>query len=87
MKLSDVQDDLPILMLYYDEVVQILETPITENPRKYSRKEALAMFLETRSLRRTAAHFGVSPSAINQIVHKAFRTARGLAGVTPPLDD
>lgn len=87
MKLSDVDDDLPILMRYYNEVVRIVETPTTKTPRKLSRKEALAMFLETRSFQKTAAHFGVSSTAINYIVHTAFRTARRLAGVTLPPDD
>jgi DNA-directed RNA polymerase specialized sigma24 family protein len=87
MKLSDVENDLPMLLFYYEQVVEILETPTTRTLRKVSRKEVLAMFLENRSFQQTAAHFGVSRSAINYIVYTAFRTARRLVNLTPSPHD
>lgn len=82
MRLQDVEDDLPILLFYYDEVVQRLENPLTKSKRKIPRKAALDRFLETRSFKQTAREFGVSPATINEIVYRAFRLAREFAGVT-----
>ena len=37
MNLSDVEDDLLILLFYYDQVIKILETPTTRASRVYGR--------------------------------------------------
>jgi hypothetical protein len=50
------------------------------------RKEALDHFLQTRSLVKTARHYGVSPATINNILLSAFRIARRLTGLRPVLD-
>jgi hypothetical protein len=81
MTLKDVEQDLPILMCYYDEVVTKLEHLTTKAVRRVSRKAALEMFVKTRNFKATAKHLGVSPRTINHIVYLAFRTARRLAGL------
>ncbi len=83
MNLKEVEEDLPILLTYYDQVVKILEAKPVRTRRIVPRKEALDLFLKTKSFRETAKHFDVSPSAINDIVYRAYRAARKLAGVKP----
>ena len=83
MTVAEARRDYDILMANYERVVEILEKQTTRTPRKFPRREALQMFMENMSLTKTAAHFGVSDTAIAQIVHKAFRTARRLACVSP----
>jgi hypothetical protein len=74
VRLEDVDDDLPILMFYYAEVLAVLEAQVTTRSRKVPRTEALEMFLKTRSFKATADHFGVTPATINGIVYTAFRS-------------
>ncbi len=73
---------MPLLMKHYDPIVQMLETPKTRNARKFPRKEALDLFIETRSLTAVAVRFGVSVSAVDALVKRAFRLARAMEGAT-----
>lgn len=83
MRLDDVEEDLPILMFNYERVVRVLERRAAKANAKVPRREALELFLQTRSFVKTARHFGVSPATINNIVVSAFRVARRMAGLRP----
>jgi NRPS condensation-like uncharacterized protein len=83
MRLDDVEQDLPILMFNYERVVRMLERRAAKANAKVPRREALELFLETRSFAKTARYFRVSPATINNIVFSAFRLARKMAGLTP----
>ena len=83
MTVTEARRDYAILMANYEKVIAVLEKHTTRTPRKFPRRAALEMFLENMSLTKTAKHFGVSDTAIAHTVHKAFRTARELAGLSP----
>lgn len=87
MRLDEVDQDLPILLFFYDEVIEKLENSTRRQKQRFSRRAALEMFLATRSFPKTALAFNVTPTAINQIVHRAFRHARKLAGLKPIAKD
>jgi hypothetical protein len=88
MNLQDVEDDLPILLFFYEDVLTILEDQKTAAPRKVSRTAVVESFLMTKNFKTTANQFGVSRATINGIIYTAFRTARRLAGLSAPsIDD
>lgn len=82
MNLQDVEDDLPILLFYYREVLAVLEDQKTTAVRKVSRTAVIETFLENRDFKKTADQFGVSRGTVNGIIYTAFRTARQLAGLS-----
>ena len=68
-------EDLPILLFYYTEVLASLEDRRTTTSRKVSRTAVLEAFLKTKHFQKTADRFGVSRATINDIIYRAFRTA------------
>jgi glutamate formiminotransferase len=83
MRLKEVEEDLPILLFYYEKVLRRLERQSTRQVRKVSRTAVLEKFLETHSFVKTGRHFDVSPATINGIVRTALLIARDLARLQP----
>src|SRR5690349_11190414 len=79
----EIEDDLPILLFYYGDVVKALEQNAIRTRRIVPRKEALDMFLRTRNFREVAEHFDVSQSAnrwrVNCDLAAFFRSASAAA--------
>jgi hypothetical protein len=78
---EEVEHGLPALIAHLDTVVAHLEGGPNQ---RVSRRLVLDAFLETRSFRVTAERSGITVTGVQNIVARAIRYARGLAGLPPP---
>jgi hypothetical protein len=78
---EEVGHGLPALIAHLDAVVALLEGGPNQ---RVSRRLVLEAFLETRCHAETARRCGITDSAVQNIVARAIRTARGLAGLPAP---
>jgi DNA-directed RNA polymerase specialized sigma subunit len=83
MDREEIEDDLPILEFYYDQVIAKLETPTTKAVRKVSRKAIIDLYMKNRDFKATASKLGVSVSTVYQILSRACYAARRVAGLGP----
>jgi hypothetical protein len=81
MQREEVGHGLPALIAHLDAVVARLEGGPNQ---RVSRWVVLDAFVETRSFRITAERCGITVTGVQNIVARAIRTARGLAGLPPP---
>jgi hypothetical protein len=82
-----IDEDWPILEFYFPTVLDEIERPLIAKPRKVSRRAVLESFARTRSKAKTAHALGISPSLVNEVLLRAFRIAKRLAGITPDDED
>lgn len=85
MTREEIDDNLPILEVYFEETLAALERRAAGSSRvKASRRLLIETYMATRSLRETASTCGVSVSAVRQVMAAAIYRARRLAGLWPP---
>jgi hypothetical protein len=81
---EEVAHGLPALSAHLNAVVAHLERVSDHSNKKVSRRIVLDAFLQTRSYTETARRCGITDSAVQNIVGRAIRTARGIAGLPRP---
>jgi hypothetical protein len=78
MRLKDVDQDLPILLFYSDRVIRN-GRPLAP---KQNLPDAQSRFISADAeLQRHGQGVGVTPTALDEIVYMAFRTAHKFAGL------
>ena len=86
MTKQEIDGDLPIIEVYYEETIRTLETRTTRSVRKVSKRTLLDTYFATRDIRATARACHCSPSYAQQMLARAVYIARRAAGLWSPPD-
>ena len=78
-----IDDDLPLVEFFLDDVLRNLESRRTNSPRKVSRRTLIVTYVQTHDPQATAHVLNVSTSLVYQIMAKAVYAARRRAALWP----